>query len=60
MNKLIGIHAVREALRAGRPIEHVLVARGAQSPRLQEIIDLCRESGVPLRFEPRESLERVA
>ena len=60
MNKLIGIHAVTEALRAGRAIEHVVVARGAQNPRLQQIIDLCRRSGIPLRFEPREALDRLA
>ncbi len=60
MNRLIGVHAVREALVAGRSVEHVLVARGAQNPRLQEIIDLCRRSRVPLRFEPRESLDRAA
>lgn len=60
MNRVIGIHAVREALRAGRPFEHVLVARGAQNPRLQQIIDLCRRSGIPLRFEPREALDRAA
>jgi len=29
MQPLIGIHAIEEALRAGRPIERVLVARGA-------------------------------
>ena len=60
MDKLIGIHAVLEALRSGRSIEHVMVARGAQNPRLQQIIDECRRSGVPLRFEPREALDRAA
>jgi len=27
---------------------------------LQEIIDLCRELGIPVRFEPREALDRAA
>ncbi|MBI3696575.1 MAG: 23S rRNA (guanosine(2251)-2'-O)-methyltransferase RlmB [Acidobacteria bacterium] len=56
--RLIGIHAVHEALRAGRAIEHVLVARGASNPRLQQIIEECRRQGVPLRFESREALDR--
>ena len=47
-------------MRAGRAIEHVLVARGANNPRLQEIIDQCRRSNVPLRFERREALDRAA
>ncbi len=57
---LSGIHPVREALRAGRTIERVLIARGAGGTRLQEIIDLCRERGLPVRFEPRESLDRLS
>lgn len=57
---LAGIHPVREALRAGRALERVLIARGTGGPRIEEIIELCRERGVPIRFEPRESLDRMA
>lgn len=60
MQRLIGIHAVEEALRAGRPVERVLVARGASNPRLQSIIDACRQASIPLRFEPRNALDREA
>jgi 23S rRNA (guanosine2251-2'-O)-methyltransferase len=51
---------VREALRAGRVLDRVLIARGAGGPRLQEIIDLARERSVPLRFDPREALDRAS
>lgn len=57
---LAGIHPVREALRAGRGLDRVLIARGAGGPRLQEIIDLARERSVPVRFEPREALDRAS
>ncbi len=57
---LAGIHPVAEALRAGRPLERILVARGAGGPRLQQIIDLARQGSVPLRFEPRQALDRLA
>ena len=57
---IAGVHPVREALRAGRPIDRVLIAKGAGGPRLQEIIDLCRERGIPLRFEPRDALDRAS
>ncbi len=60
MSLLTGIHPVREALRAGSPLDRVLIAKGAGGPRLQEIIDLCRERNVSVRFEPREQLDRVA
>ncbi len=60
MSPLSGIHPIREALRAGRPIDRVMIAKGAGGPRLQELIELCRERKVPVRFEPRELLDRTA
>ena len=61
MNRFVaGINPVREALRARRALEKVLIVKGAAGPRLQEIIDLCRTQDVPVRFEPRETLDRAA
>jgi 23S rRNA (guanosine2251-2'-O)-methyltransferase len=57
---IAGIHPVREALRAGRRLDHVSIARGAGGPRIQELIDLCRRDGTLIRFEPREALDRAA
>lgn len=56
---LAGIHPVREALVSGQPLDRVLVARGAGGARLQEIIDLCRQRGIPVRFEERHVLDRL-
>jgi len=60
MSSLAGIHPVREAIRAGRPLDRILIAKGAAGPRIQELIELCRERGIPVRFEPREQLDRAA
>jgi 23S rRNA (guanosine2251-2'-O)-methyltransferase len=60
MRLLVGIHPVREALRAQRPLDKVVVAKGLAGPRIQEIIELCRDRAIPLRFEPRETLDREA
>jgi 23S rRNA (guanosine2251-2'-O)-methyltransferase len=57
---LSGIHPVAEALRARHPLERLVIAHGAGSPRLQEIIDLARRAGVPIRFEPRAAIDRLA
>jgi 23S rRNA (guanosine2251-2'-O)-methyltransferase len=57
---LSGIHPVAEALRAKRPLERILVAQGAGGPRMQEIIDMARRASVPVRFEPRGALDRLA
>jgi 23S rRNA (guanosine2251-2'-O)-methyltransferase len=57
---LSGIHPVVEAFRAKRPLERVLIAKGAGGARLQELIDLARASGTPVRFEERAALDRLA
>ena len=56
MALLSGIHPVAEALRSGEPS----LDAGESLPRLQEIIDLARQANVPVRFEPRSSLDRLA
>lgn len=61
MDILYGLHPVEEALRSGsRKFDHLCVARERHDQRLQKIIDAARESGVRLRFEPREELTRLA
>lgn len=60
MAMLAGIHPIYEALKARRPLDRVLVAKGAGGPKLQEIVDLCRKQGISVRFEPREALDRVS
>jgi 23S rRNA (guanosine2251-2'-O)-methyltransferase len=57
---LIGIHPVVEALRAGRPLDRVLIAKGVGGARVQEVVSLARRASIPVRFEPREALERLA
>jgi 23S rRNA (guanosine2251-2'-O)-methyltransferase len=58
MQVLSGIHPVTEALRAGQPIERILIAKGAGGPKLQLIIELAKKANVPIRYEPREALDR--
>jgi len=60
VNTLCGIHAIREALESGHPLERVVVAQGAAGPRLQQIIDQCRRQNIPVRFEPRNVLDRMS
>lgn len=60
MSILAGIHPVYEALKAHRPLDRILVAKGAGGAKLQELIEFCRKQGVAVRFEPREALDRVS
>lgn len=59
MNLRSGINPVIEALRAGAPLERILIAKGAGGARIQAIVDAARQAGVPVRFEPREALDRM-
>lgn len=60
MSVIAGVHPVREALRAGRPLDRILIAKGAGGTKLQEIIDLAKAAGVPIRYEVRDALERLS
>jgi 23S rRNA (guanosine2251-2'-O)-methyltransferase len=61
MALLCGIHPVLEALKAeGSRMERLCVERGNRNPRLQEIVGLARERGVPVSFEEKPWMERKA
>ncbi len=60
MNRLTGIHAVREALEAGRAMERIVIARGRHGERIEEIVQLARTRGVSVRFEERSQVDRLA
>ena len=60
MDRLTGIHAVREALEAGRAFDRIVIARGRQDTRVEEIVKLARERNISVRFEERGQLDRLA
>ena len=60
MDRFTGIHAVREALEAGSVFDRILIAKGRQDSRVEQIVQLARERGVSVRFEDRGQLDRVA
>jgi 23S rRNA (guanosine2251-2'-O)-methyltransferase len=60
MDRLTGIHAVREALEAGRALDRIVIARGRQDKRVEDIVRLARRNNVPLRFEDRSQIDRLA
>jgi 23S rRNA (guanosine2251-2'-O)-methyltransferase len=60
MDRLTGIHAVREALEAGRAFDRIVIARGRQDTRVEEIVRLARGRNISVRFENRGQLDRLA
>jgi 23S rRNA (guanosine2251-2'-O)-methyltransferase len=59
-DRLTGINAVREALQAGSAIDRIVIARGRQDTRTEEIVQLARARGIPVRFEDRSQIDRLA
>jgi 23S rRNA (guanosine2251-2'-O)-methyltransferase len=60
LDRLTGIHSVHEALESGRPLERIVVVRGRHGDRIEEVVALARERGVPVRFEDRGQVDRLA
>ncbi|WP_027356980.1 23S rRNA (guanosine(2251)-2'-O)-methyltransferase RlmB [Desulfofundulus thermocisternus] len=58
-NIIAGRHPVKEALAANRPINRLLVAKGAGSAALQEILNLARERGIPVQYVERTHLNAL-
>ena len=58
---IYGRNPILEALRAGQTIHEILVAAGSSPSRgaLSELLVLARRSHVPVRFVPREALDRA-
>ena len=60
MDRLTGIHAVREALEAGRAFDRIVIAKGRQDSRVEEIVQAARARNISVRFEDRGQLDRLA
>jgi 23S rRNA (guanosine2251-2'-O)-methyltransferase len=55
---LYGLHAVREALRAGsRPLQRLLVLR--TDGQFSDLVSLARAKSVPVHIEPRPAIDRM-
>lgn len=57
---IVGRHPVREALRAGRPLERVLIGRGSETGPLASIVEAARKRDIVVRETDRRQLDRLA
>jgi 23S rRNA (guanosine2251-2'-O)-methyltransferase len=61
MNLICGINPVLEALAAStRHFDRLLIVKGLRSRRLSEAMRRATNLGIPLRFEMRETLDRMS
>jgi 23S rRNA (guanosine2251-2'-O)-methyltransferase len=60
MNWMTGFHAVEEALNGGRALDRIIIARGRHGDRIESVVQLAKSRGVPVRFEDRAQIDRLA
>lgn len=58
-NLLSGRNPIREAIRAGRDIEKLMVAKGDLSATAQEIIAMARDAHIPIQTVDRSRLDEI-
>ena len=51
---------MREALEAGSAFDRIVIAKGRQDTRIEDIVQLARARGIAVRFEDRGQLDRLA
>lgn len=58
-NLLVGRNPIREALKAGRPMEKLLVASGDLSGAARDIIKMAKEANVIVQYVDRTRLDQI-
>lgn len=58
-NLLVGRNPIREALKAGRPVEKLLVAQGDLSGAARDIVKLAKENGAVVQTVDRSRLDQI-
>lgn len=51
---------MEEALSANRPLDRILITRGRHGDRIEAVVQLAKSRGVPVRFEGRQQVDRLA
>ncbi len=57
---IVGRNAVMEALKSGRPLDSVLIARGERQGSIGAIIARCRDNGIPVKETDSRKLDAMA
>ncbi len=57
---IVGRNAVTEALKSGRPLDSVLIARGERQGSIGAIVARCRENGIPVKETDSRKLDAMA
>jgi 23S rRNA (guanosine2251-2'-O)-methyltransferase len=56
---IFGIHPVQEALRAGKPIDKIMMKKGFRTDNVPGIFEMARDRQIPFQFVPLEKMNRM-
>ena len=59
-DRIVGRNAVMEALKSGRPLDSVLIARGERQGSIGAIVARCRDNGIPVKETDSRKLDAMA
>ena len=59
-DRIVGRNAVMEALKSGRSLDSVLIARGERQGSIGAIVARCREKGIPVKETDSRKLDAMA
>ncbi|HHY91213.1 MAG TPA: 23S rRNA (guanosine(2251)-2'-O)-methyltransferase RlmB, partial [Clostridiales bacterium] len=59
-NKIEGRNPVLEALKAGREIDKILVAKGSEKGSIQKIIGIAKEKKIPIQYVERQKIDQLS
>lgn len=60
MRTIEGKNPVKEALKSGAKITEVYISTSAKDKETAKIIDLCRQSGVVVKFVDKSKIDKMA
>lgn len=56
---IYGIHSVKEAIKAGKELDRLLIIKKAESEAVQELFKIARENEISCQFVPAEKLNKI-
>ncbi len=60
MDKIEGRNPVMEALRSGREIDKILVAKGTRGGSLIKILGKAKDKGIPIQYVERQGIDKIS
>ena len=58
-NVIYGVHPVIEAMQAGRSLDKIMIRKGVNKDRIQDLLSMSRDHKVPVQSVPEATINRI-